>query len=171
MPTRWLISMLIASSPLLVERRLEFVTSRARAAQAQDVSGCYRADRPLGTAASIDGVPGAVGRQIGEQGEALKTLAAFRLLAGGAVDRPGAFGRSSWQRGSRWSVASDTLLVTLSTGASGWALHLVPAGNARDEGYVGTARYLSDVVVKDTSAWKPPIVTVRVRRESCSGDA
>ena len=145
--------------------------SRGRAVQAHDVIGCYRADRPLGTAASIDGVPGTVGREIGEQGEALKILATFRLLAGGAVDRPGTFGRSSWQRGSRWTVTRDTLLVTLSTRTSGWALHLVRASAVSDSLYVGNARYLSDVVVKDTSAWKPPVVTVRVRREICVGAA
>ncbi|MEP6831861.1 MAG: hypothetical protein ABJB74_00645 [Gemmatimonas sp.] len=143
----------------------------AHAMQQTSIIGCYRADRPLGTAASADGVPGAIGREIGEQGDALLALATFQLLANGRVDRRGTVAQSWWARGSHWELARDTLHVTLSTRTSGWALHLRRSPAAGDSVYVGVAHYLSDVVVKDTTAWKPPRVLVRVRRETCANPA
>jgi hypothetical protein len=139
-------------------------------AQSGPLMGCYRADRPLGTAASATGwestTPG---------------LETFRLLDGGRVERPGV-GRPpglpldvteealqrTWGRGSRWRAEGDTLYVTLSTRTSGWELKLVPAPDGPDTVYVGVARYLTDVVVADTAAWQPPRVMVRVERETCA---
>jgi hypothetical protein len=131
-------------------------------------TGCYRADRPLGTAASATG------------GRATSGLETFRLLADGRVDRPivgrplgyteamAASARESWARGSRWHVAGDTLHVTLSTGLSGWALALIPERGGVTSEYGGVARYLTDVVVADPATWQPPRVPVRVDREICA---
>ena len=132
------------------------------------IVGCYRANRPLGTAASEDGVPGAVGTQIGERGDALLVLATFRLLKDGRINREGTVMQYWWARFSNWELARDTLHVTLSTGTSGWALQLQRSPSGGDSAFVGVARYLSDVVVKDTTAWKPLRVPIRVRREVCT---
>lgn len=133
--------------------------------QADGWAGCYRADRPLGTAASASGVPGPMGERIGESGEGLRTLQTFRLLDSGRVDRPGTVMQHWWALGSSWSVASDTLNVRLSTVTSGWHLRLI-ASHASDETiYQGDALYLTDVIVK---GWEPPRVKVVVRRELCA---
>lgn len=155
--------------------------SRPAAAQGPPASAhpaaavrCYRADRALGTSAGSAewrGVPGPVGRRIGEDSGSLGRLTTFRLLPGGRVDRPGVWGRDWWARGSRWERAGDTLRVTLSTATSGWALALRPAPGSADTAYVGVARYLTDVIVTDSAAWRPPRVPVRVRREPCPPDA
>lgn len=123
---------------------------------AAGVEGCYRADRPLAESAS-GGVPAA---------------AAFRLLSGGRVARyPVRVMGSGWERASGWTQHGDTLVVRLSTGLSGWELRLLPAPTERDGtgdvAWVGPARYLTDVVVRDGTQWRPPRVLVRVRRESC----
>ena len=138
-------------------------------AQSDPRVGCYRADRPLGTSASADGVPGAIGERIGEAGPLLRMLATFRLLESGRVDRPGTVMRDRWRGGSHWVAAHDTLNVRLSTRTSGWDLRLVPVSDG-DTVYIGEARYLSDVIVTDTgpSAWRPARVTVRVTREPCA---
>jgi hypothetical protein len=139
------------------------------AAQSASVEGCYRADRPLGTsAASAYGreVPGDVGRRIGEDSVGLGRLTTFRLLPGGHVGRPGTAMSKWWALGSKWVAVGDTLRVTLSTRTSGWALWLVQAPAGGDSVYVGAARYLTDVVVKDT-AWHASEVAIRVRREHC----
>ena len=130
--------------------------------------GCYRADRPLGTSASADGVPDSIGVRIGETGLGLRALAAFRLLEAGRVDRPGTVGREWWAIGSRWVAAGDTLNVRLSTRTSGWDLRLVSARGSGATVYVGEARYLTDVVVTDSGRWRPPRVAVRVTREPCA---
>jgi hypothetical protein len=132
--------------------------------------GCYRASRPLGSAASADGVPSPVGEQIGEAGPALAKLATFRLLEAGRVDRPGTVMDGLWKSGSRWTLNGDTLVVRLSTRTSGWQLQLLPDPSAGDTVYVGEGRYLTDVVTRDTSrdAWHPPHVPVRVTREPCA---
>jgi hypothetical protein len=134
------------------------------------VRGCYRASRPLGTAASADGVPGPIGERIGEAGPALAKLATFRLLEDGRVDRPGTVMESLWKSGSLWTLNGDTLMVRLSTRTSGWQLLLLPDPRAGESAYVGEGRYLTDVVVRDTSrtAWHPPRVPVRVTREACA---
>jgi hypothetical protein len=131
-----------------------------------DSVGCYRADRPLGTSAgSVEfrGVPGVAGRYIGEDSASLPRLMSFRLLANGRVVRPDAVRPESWGQASRWMSRGDSLRVQLSTGLSGWLLMITPVD--RDSGYVGTARYLSDVIVKD---WTPPTFVVHVRREPCA---
>lgn len=136
--------------------------------------GCYRADRALGTSAGSAlgrGVPGLVGRQIGEDSATLTRLTTFRLLPDGRVERPGTAMHRWWAMGSRWASTGGTLQVTLSTRTSGWALQLVRASGGDDIVYVGTARYLTDVVVADTAAWKPPQLAVRVRREPCAPPA
>ena len=138
----------------------------AAVAQVDPPVGCYRADRPLGTAASeTSEIPG---------------LDTFRLLEEGRVERPDVgrvpgytdamerAAQRSWARVSRWHTMNDTLYVTLSTGLSGWDLKLVPAPDESDTAYVGTARYLTDVVVVDPAGWQPPKVAVRVMRESCT---
>ena len=142
------------------------ICARAQSA----VRGCYRASRPLGTAASADGVPGAIGEQIGEAGPALAKLATFRLLEEGRVERPGTAMEAWWKSGSRWTLNGDTLIVRLSTGTSGWQLQLVLDRRAGDSAYIGEARYITDVVIRDTSrtAWHPPRVPVRVNREPCA---
>lgn len=140
-------------------------SAESAAAQSASRSGCYRADRSLGTSASTDGVRGSIRARLGEADPALRTLATFRLLEEGRVDRPGAVMREWWARGSRWSVTGDTLNVRLSTGTSGWNLRLVPTPGAGDSVYVGNAGYLTDVIVKD---WRPPEVSVRVTRELCA---
>jgi hypothetical protein len=134
------------------------------------VRGCYRANRPLGTAVSPDGVDGPVGEQIGEAGPALATLATFRLLEDGRVDRPGTVMDALWKSGSRWYLTGDTLMVRLSTRTSGWQLQLPLVRHASDSAYVGEARYLTDVVTRDASraAWQPPRVSIRVTREPCA---
>ncbi len=137
-------------------------------AQADPRVGCYRANRPLGTSASAEGVVGPHGERIGEAGAALQTLAMFQLLADGRVDRPGTVLQQHWLRGSRWTGTSDTMSVRLSTGTSGWQLTLLPTHVASDTVYIGEARYLTDAVVKD---WQPPRVRVSVRRELCARPA
>ena len=134
------------------------------------VRGCYRASRPLGTAAAADGVLGPVGEQIGESGPALARLATFRLLEDGRVDRPGTVMETLWKSGSGWSLDGDTLMVRLSTRTSGWQLQLLPDPRAGESAYIGEGRYLTDVVIEDTSraAWHPPRVHVRVTREPCA---
>lgn len=152
------------------------LTTMCLAASAQPAHGqrCYRADRPLGTSAGSAvgrGVPGAVGRQIGEDSASLSTLTTFRLLPDGRVARPDVAFQRVWTRSSKWASSGDTLHVTLSTGLSGWALLLVHAAGGGDSVYVGTARYLTDVIVADTAAWKPPQHPVHVRREPCARPA
>lgn len=152
------------------------LTAMCLAASAQPAPGqhCYRADRPLGTSAGSAvgrGVPGAVGRQIGEDSASLSTLTTFRLLPDGRVARPDAALQRAWTGSSKWASSGDTLHVTLSTGLSGWALRLVHDVGGGDSVYVGTARYLTDVIVADTAAWKPPQHPVRVRREPCAPPA
>jgi hypothetical protein len=132
--------------------------------------GCYRASRPLGTAAEPHPERDAPG------------LETFRLLEGGRVERPqigrevgysagmAAAARAFWARGSRWAAAGDTLAVTLSTGTSGWALRLQPATGGA-EAYAGEAHYLTDVVVRDTLAWRPRRAAVRVTRVACAPPA
>ena len=149
---------------------LSCMVALAQVAQGQ---GCYRADRPLGTSAGSAvgrGVPGMVGRQIGEDSASLSTLTTFRLLPGGRVERPDAARHQRWRRASRWASSGDSLQVTLSTGASGWVLHLVRAAGGGDSAYVGTARYLTDVVVA-ASEWTPPQHPVRVTQEACAPPA
>jgi hypothetical protein len=92
------------------------------------------------------------------------------LLDGGRVDRPGTVMREWWDRDSRWGVSGDTLNVRLSTTTSGWKLRLVPTPGDGDSVYAGEARYLTDVVVKNTGAasWRPPQVPIRVTRERCA---
>lgn len=74
--------------------------------------------------------------------------------------------RASWQRGSEWTLTGDSLQVRLSTGLSGWDLRLVRVRPSTRDSFEGVAHYLTDVVVVDGS-WKPPVVPVRVQRESC----
>ena len=135
-------------------------------AQSDPRVGCYRADRPLGTAASAEGVRGPISELIGEAGPGLRTLATFRLLEAGGVDRPGTVGRKWWVRGSRWAIAHDTLNIILSTRTSGWDLRLLAAKEGGDSLYEGKAQYLTDVIVRDTAAnsWRPSRVAVRVRQ-------
>ena len=133
--------------------------------------GCYRADRPLGTAASVTG------------GFPTPGLATFRLLPDGRLDRPGvgapegfteamaASARRTWAEASRWQMAGDTLRIRLSTWTSGWDVELVPALADTGRSYVGVARYLTDVVVTDTAAWQPPSAAVRVWPEPCAQPA
>jgi len=140
--------------------------ARPAAQQPDSIVGCYRANRPLGTAASPTGGPPAPG------------LDTFQLLPGGRVDRPhvgspagytqrmAANARASWQRGSEWTLTGDSLQVRLSTGLSGWDLRLVRVRPSTRDSFEGVAHYLTDVVVVDGS-WKPPVVPVRVQRESC----
>jgi hypothetical protein len=95
------------------------------------------------------------------------------LLADGRVDRPalaGPMDRRRWAYGSRWESVGDTLLhIRLASGTAGWNLRLVPVPERSDTIYVGVARYLSDVIVRDTAASsQPPPVPVRVRREPCA---
>ena len=133
-----------------------------------NLPGCYRADRPLGTSAGsaqFRGVPGFAGHYIGEDSASLSRLTSFRLLPGGRVERPEAVRPESWAQSSQWNSRGDSLRVRLSTGLSGWVLTLGPAD--RNSTYVGTARYLTDVIVKDSS-WAPPVLPVHVRRESCA---
>jgi hypothetical protein len=139
-------------------------------AQQTAMLGCYRANRPLGTTASADGVPGPFGERIGEAGPALAKLATFRLLENGRVDRPGTEMVVWWQSGSRWYLRGDTLIVRLSTGTSGWQLQLLLDSHAADSAYVGEGRYLTDVITRDTSrgAWRPPHEPIRVTRERCA---
>ena len=141
-----------------------------RAIAQSAVPGCYRANRPLGTAASPGGVASPVGEQIGEAGAALATLATFRLLKDGRLDRPGTVMDALWKSGSRWHLSGDTLIVRLSTGTSGWLLRLPLVRHAAKSVYVGEARYLTDVVTRDTgrTAWQPPRVPVRITREPCA---
>lgn len=141
------------------------------AAQSRDIEGCYRADRPLGTSAgSVYGrvVAGEAGRRIGEDTVGLSRLTSFRLLAGGRVERPGTVMSEWWAIGSRWVAVGDTLRVTLSTRPSGWVLRLVRDAAGDDSNFIGVARYLSDVVVRDTSAFRAPQVIVQVHRERCA---
>lgn len=131
------------------------------------VVGCYRANRPLGSAASPTG------------GMPTPGLDTFKLVPGGRVERPhvgtpagytermAASQRASWQRGSDWIVTGDSLHVRLSDGFSGWNLRLVREGPPTRESFEGVAHYLTDVVVVD-STWRPPVVAVRVQRENCT---
>jgi hypothetical protein len=148
-----------------------FLTIDSAKPQDTTVVGCYRADRPLGTSAgsALDrSVPGAVGHRIGKDSASLQALTTFRLLPAGRVERPHTSGHGWWARGSTWNSAGDTLHVTLSTMTSGW-LPRVERGSGGGEGtYVGTARYLTDAIVQDTLAWKPPQVAVRIWREACA---
>lgn len=147
---------------------------QAAALQPSRSAGCYRADRALGTSAGSAigrGVPGAVGRRIGEDSTSLPRLTTFRLLPNGRVARPDTAMGQSWEVGSTWASSGDTLHVTLSTATSGWALQLLRAPSGGDRLYVGTARYLTDVVVADTSGWTPPQYSVRVTREPCAPPA
>jgi hypothetical protein len=146
------------------------LSGRRAAAQPDPHVGCYRADRPLGTSASADGVPGPIGDRIGEPGPGLRPLATFRLLEAGRVDRPGTVGREWWALGSRWVAAGDTLKVQLSTRTAGWDLRLVLERRSGATVYVGEARYLTDVVLADSGrgGWRPPRVAVRVTREPCA---
>jgi hypothetical protein len=137
-------------------------------AQLPEIPGCYRADRALGTSAMSAfgrGVAGPVGLRTGEDSASLPRLRTFRLLEGGRVERPDADGPELWARGSRWEYVGDTLRITLSTLMSGWQLQLTRVPGADGE-YAGTARYLTDVVVKDGPG--PLEVPVRVRREPCA---
>jgi hypothetical protein len=130
------------------------------------VTGCYRASRPLGTAASPTG------------GTPTPGLDTFQLLPEGRVDRPhvgtpvgwtdrmAANARESWRRGSRWTATPDSLHVRLSTGLAGWELRLARVTGDPFQ-FEGMGHYLTDVVVVDGS-WKPPVVAVRVRREPCA---
>jgi hypothetical protein len=130
------------------------------------MTGCYRANRPLGTAASPTG------------GTPTTGLDTFQLLPGGRVDRPhvgtpvgwtermATNARELWRRGSIWTATPDSLHVRLSTGLAGWDLRLARvAGDPLR--FEGMAHYLTDVVVVDGS-WKPPVVGVRLRREPCA---
>ena len=130
---------------------------------------CYRADRPLGTSAGSAvgrGVPGVVGREIGEDSASLSRLTTFRLLPGGRVGRPDAARHQRGEGNSGWVASGDSLEVTLSTGTSGCALQLARTANDSDGIYVGTARYLTDVRVA-RSEWAPPQHPVIVTREPC----
>jgi hypothetical protein len=138
----------------------------AAGAQTDRRVGCYRADRPLGSSASPDGVRGPIGEQIGEAGPALNAMATFRLLAGGRVDRPGTKTRHLWLHASRWREFRDTLQVELSTMATGWVLTLLPVSPGSDSLFAGEARYLTDVITSEHD--KPLRVPVRVRREPCA---
>jgi hypothetical protein len=126
--------------------------------QVPEIPGCYRADRALGTSATS-------AFDIGEDSASLARLRTFRLLEGGRVERPDADGPEWWARGSRWEYVGDTLRITLSVLTSGWQLQLTRAAGADGE-YAGTARYLTDVVVRDGPG--PLEVPVRVRRERCA---
>jgi hypothetical protein len=138
-------------------------------AQADSRSGCYRADRPLGSSASPNGIPGPIGERLGETGEGLRVLATFRLLDGGHVDRPGTVMRESWAAGSRWAATGDTLLVELTTLAVGWQLRLIRSQVHGDSGYVGEAQYVSDVSVANADSARRSLLRVplRVTRELC----
>lgn len=131
--------------------------------------GCYQADRPLGTSAGSAlgrGVPGLVGRRIGEDSASLPQLTTFQLLPSGGAARPGTALQGLWASGSRWALAGDTLQVTLSTRTAGWRLRLVRASPS-DSVWFGTARYLTDVVVKD-GAGGPLEYPIRVRQQRCA---
>jgi hypothetical protein len=135
-------------------------------AQLPEPLGCYRADRALGTSYNTAfgrGVPGPIGRQIGEDSVSLDGLRTFRIRERGRVDRPEAAVPQPWARGSRWLQAGDTLRIMLSTGLVGWQLYLTQR-NERE--YQGIARYLTDVVVKDGR--EPLQVPITVRRAPCA---
>lgn len=123
--------------------------------------GCYRADRILGTAARA------------ESGLASHGFTTFHLLPGGAVARPQVptgSERRMWAAGSAWTLRADTLEVRLSTGLSGWVLLLEAHSDDRDTTFAGMARYITDVVVRDTSVWNTGAlrIPVRVTRETCA---
>jgi hypothetical protein len=124
--------------------------------------GCYRADRILGHAARA------------EAGLVSHGFDKFRLLPDGRVARPQlstARERAMWARAGAWQLHADTLTVRLSTGLVGWALRLeVQHTDSRDTALVGMARYLTDVVVRDTTGWyvDPLRFPVRVTAEACS---
>lgn len=143
------------------------LSSRVAIAQPDPRFGCYRADRPLGTAASAEGVSGPIGERIGEAGLGLQAQATFQLLEGGRVERPATVLRRLWATDSRWVAARETLKVRLSTMTAGWSLTLVPEVSGSDTIYVGEARYMTDVIVA-SGDWRPPRVAVRVRREPCA---
>jgi hypothetical protein len=139
----------------------------AASLEPDSVVGCYRASRPLGSAASPTG------------GMPTPGLDTFKLVPDGLVERPhvgtpagysegmAASHRASWQRGSGWTVTGDSLHVRLSNGFSGWNIRLVRERPPNQETFKGIAHYLSDVVVVDGD-WRPPAVAVRVQRENCT---
>lgn len=92
-------------------------------------------------------------------------MATFRLLDSGHVDRPRVVTARLWTHASSWSMHGDTLIIDLSTMATGWQLTLVPTQPHSDAAYTGTALYVTDVVVDDA---QPLRVPVAVEREACA---
>lgn len=129
------------------------------------VIGCYTANRSLGE------------QRYPESGLASVGLANFRLLSGGVVERPAlpsSDRQQQWASASRWWLSNDTLVVRLSTGLAGWKMMLRAEQGEGTDRFVGSALYLTDGRVSQSSA-APEItdrrISVRVVRVSCSPPA
>lgn len=121
---------------------------------AQSMRGCWRADRALGPTGGATPI---------ERDAAFDT---FVLRDSGRVALPlvGASQASMWNARSWWTARGDTLVLRVFTGLQGWHARFVATGNGSLR---GTARYLSDVVVRGA----PPLETaVALARVPCRAE-
>jgi hypothetical protein len=128
-------------------------------------TGCYRADRPLGTV-------GPQRPRVGTLADASvlafddSTAHYYRLDSAGRIARPMLTRGARWWDRGRWTLTGDTLQLRLASGTVGWQLELI--GDHATGRYAGMATYTSDAIVRGAI---PPRVAVRVRPAPCPPDA